>query len=230
MSFTQSLKAKVISVIACNSMSKHCKYNLLTGVCACAQCSVISKGVPFQMFLKSFLLSVLIVFNVSIEDEDVQSRDIWGCNVAEADYDRGAVPFRVCSSPVEMVEWDNETLVGIFEDVESELECWGACEQEPACNFYSFSSQAKSLYLVSLIIKGGSAGQHVPRIQALPWLTQAMPVFWEHMDQHSLPKCFFFFLIVSLFVWSSVCFGDCLFVVSLVHCKLSELHTCNKNF
>jgi len=30
------------------------------------------------------LLSVLIVFNVSIEDEDVQSRDIWGCNVAEA--------------------------------------------------------------------------------------------------------------------------------------------------
>ena len=168
MSFTQSLKAKVISVIACNSMSKHCKYNLLTGVCACAQCSVISKAVPFQMFLKSCLLSVLIVFNVSIEGEDVQSRDIWGCNVAEADYDRGAVPFRVCSSPVEMVEWDNETLVGIFEDVESELECWGACEQEPACNFYSFSSQAKSLYLVSLIIKGGSAGQHVPKIQALP--------------------------------------------------------------
>ena len=194
MSFTQSLKAKVISVIACNSMSKHCKYNLLTGVCACAQCSVISKGVPFQMFLKSFLLSVLIVFNVSIEDEDVQSRDIWGCDVAEADYDGVAVPFRVCSSPVEMVEWDNETLVGIFEDVESELECWGACEQEPACNFYSFSSQAKSLYLVSLIIKGGSAGQHVPKIQALPiiWLTQATPVFWEHVDQQSLPKSLFF--------------------------------------
>ena len=133
-------------------------------MCLCTVFSNIQRCtlyVPFQMFLKSFLLSVLIVFNVSIEDEDVQSRDIWGCNVAEADYDRGAVPFRVCSSPVEMVEWDNETLVGIFEDVESELECWGACEQEPACNFYSFSSQAKSLYLVSLIIKGGSAGQHV---------------------------------------------------------------------
>ena len=31
--------------------------------------------------------------------------------------------------------------------------------------------------------------------------------------------------IVSLFVWSSLCLGDCLFVVSFVHCKLSELHT-----
>ena len=71
---------------------------------------------------------------------DVEIRDIWGCNIAE-NAAREMVPFRVCSSPVESIEWANETLVGIFDDIENELECWAECEQEPACNFYSYNSQ-----------------------------------------------------------------------------------------
>ena len=70
---------------------------------------------------------------------DVGIRDIWGCNIAE-DVAREMVPFRVCSSPVESVVWANETLVGIFDDIKNELECWAECEQEPACNFYSYNS------------------------------------------------------------------------------------------
>ena len=98
----------------------------------------------FAMFLKVFLYQSLVVWTTSsagMLQEDVEGRDIWGCDVGVATGDYEYVPFRVCSSPVESADWGNESVIGTVVDLENELECWAACEQEPACYFYSFNSQ-----------------------------------------------------------------------------------------
>ena len=96
------------------------------------------------MFLNVFLYQSLIMWTTSSAEmlqEDVEGRDIWGCDVGVAAGEYEYVPFRVCSSPVESADWRNESVIETFVDLENELECWAACEQEPACNFYSFNSQ-----------------------------------------------------------------------------------------
>ena len=98
----------------------------------------------FEMFLNVFLYQSLIMWTTSSAEmlqEDVEGRDIWGCDVGVVTGDYEEVPFRVCSSPVESADWRNESVIETFVDLETELECWAACEQEPACHFYSFNSQ-----------------------------------------------------------------------------------------
>ena len=96
------------------------------------------------MFLNVFLYQSLIVWTTSSAEmlqEDVEGRDIWGCDGGVVTGEYEVVPFRVCSSPVESADWRNESVIETFVDLENELECWAACEQEPACNFFSFNSQ-----------------------------------------------------------------------------------------
>ena len=76
------------------------------------------------MFLNVFLYQSLIMWTTSSAEmlqEDVEGRDIWGCDVGVATGEYEYVPFHVCSSPVESADWRNESVIETFVDLENEL-------------------------------------------------------------------------------------------------------------